>query len=153
MGDVKLFLTVREGHPLTRLKRPVRPEDLKAFRWVLPPSTDPTAIHINRAFKDLGFTPGPAGVEALSQNLIVGLLQSSDMITAMPEITVSTFAEGLRRLNADWLEWSSKAGVIGVKDRSLLPCGKKFLELLRQEMSPRTARRRPPAGRSSGANT
>lgn len=147
LGDVRLFLTVREGHPLSRLKRSVRPEDLKPFRWVLPPSSDPTAVHINRAFSELGFSPGPIAVEALSQNLIVGLLQTTDMITAMPEITVSTFAEGLRRLNADWLEWSSKAGVISVKDRSLLPCGKKFLELLRQEMvSPQ--RPMPAAGRA-----
>jgi DNA-binding transcriptional LysR family regulator len=148
LGDVRLFLTVREGHPLASLKRPVRPEDLRSYSWVLPPSSDPTAIHINRAFNDLGFSPGPVAVEALSQNLIAGLLQTTDMITAMPEITVSTFAEGLRRLNADWLEWSSKAGVISVKDRSVLPCTTHFLELLRQEMvSPRRAH----ASRDGGA--
>ncbi len=156
LGDVRLFLTVREGHPLASLKRPVQPEDLRPYRWVLPPASDPTAIHINRAFKDLGFSPGPLAVEALSQNLIVGLLQTSDMITAMPEITVSSFAEGVRRLNADWLEWSSKAGVISVKDRSVLPCTIHFLQLLRQEMvSPRKAlpRRRPDGGRSNGGAT
>jgi molybdate transport repressor ModE-like protein len=152
LAEVRLFLTVREGHPLAALKRPLRPEDLRPYRWVLPPSSDPTAVHIKRAFKDLGFSPGPVAVEALSQNLIVGLLLCTDMITAMPEITVSTFAEGLRRLNADWLEWSSNAGVISVKDRSGLPCAAYFLDMLRQEMvSPgKAADRRRSFGQANG---
>jgi hypothetical protein len=118
---------------------------------VLPPATDPTAIHIAKAFRGLGFSPGAAAVEALSQNLIVGLLKTSDMIAAMPEITVSTFVEGLRRLDADWLEWSSKAGVISVRDRSVLPCTARFLELLRKEMVlPRGAKPRRQAARTMG---
>lgn len=152
LGDIRLYLTVRDDHPLASLKRSVRPEDLKSYRWVLPPASDPTAIHIARAFRDLNFVPGPAAVEALSQNLIVGLLHTTDMIAVMPEIAASTLAEGLRRLKADWLEWSSEAGVISVKDRSSLPSTRHFLELLRQEMSARRSggpiresRRRRPA--------
>jgi len=134
LGDVRLFLAVREGHPLASLKRAVKPEDLRPYRWVFPPESDPTAIHVNRAFSDLGFSPAPVAVEALPQHLIVGLLKATDMVAAMPEITTSTLAEGLHRLRADWLEWSSHAGVISVRERSVLPCTVHFLELLRQEM-------------------
>jgi molybdate transport repressor ModE-like protein len=135
LGEVRLYLTVREAHPLAALRRSVRPEDLRPYRWVLPPISDPTAVHISRAFRDLGFSPGPGAVEALSQNLIVGLLHATDMIAVMPEITVSTLAEGLRRLEANWLEWSSRAGVISVRERSILPATARFLDLLREEMS------------------
>jgi len=135
LGDVRLFLTVRDGHPLAALKRQVRPDDLQPYRWVLPTASDPTAIQMNSAFREMGFVPRAVSVEALSQNLIVGLLRTTDMITAMPEITVSKFAEGLCRLNAEWLGWSSRAGVISVRDRSLSPCSIHFLELLRKEMA------------------
>jgi molybdate transport repressor ModE-like protein len=148
LAEVRLFLTVREGHPLAALRRPVRPDDLTPYGWILPAPPDPTAIHINRTFKDLGFSPAPVTVEAMSQNLIVGLLQATDLITAMPEITVSKFAECLRRLNADWLGWSSKAGVIGVRERSVLPCGAHFLDMLRQETA--SARGGRPGRRQSG---
>jgi len=154
LGDIRLFLTVREGHPLTALRRPLRPEDLRPYRWVFPPNSDPTAIHVNRALKALGFSPAPVAVEALSQNLIVGLLQTTDMIAAMPEITVNTFAEGLTRLHADWLEWSSHAGVIGVEDRSMLPCTTHFLDLLRLEMAaapPAPRQRRTSRAAAKGA--
>jgi molybdate transport repressor ModE-like protein len=137
LADVRLFLTVRDKHPLAALKRPIRPEDLRPYRWVLPPAADPTAMQLNKAFNDAGFSPGPVSVEALSHNLVAGLLRTTDMVTAMPEITVSELAEGLRRLDADWLGWSTKAGVIRARDRSILPCSAHFLELLRQEMGGR----------------
>lgn len=133
LAEVRLFLTVREGHPLAALQRQVRPDDLRPYSWVLPKASDPTAVQMNTVFRELGFKPRAVSVEALSQNLIVGLLQTTDMITATPEITVSKFAEGLCRLRADWLPWSSKAGVIRSKDRSVSPCTVRFLELLRQE--------------------
>lgn len=134
LADVKLYLVVRSGHPLAQLGRPVSLEDLEPYGWVLPPPTDPTAIHLDQVFRTLGTRQRPGSVEAVSQNLTIGLLKSTDLIGAMTEITVSKFGEGLHRLETDWLDWTRRAGVISLKDRSLLPCCTKFLEILREEI-------------------
>jgi DNA-binding transcriptional LysR family regulator len=101
---------------------------------VLPPPTDPTAVHIAEVFRTVLGGRKPVAVEAVSQNLIISLLKSSDMITAMPGISVDRLADGVHRLEADWLTWSRHAGVISLRDNPLLPCCSRFLDLLREEM-------------------
>lgn len=134
LADVHLHLTVRGGHPLTRLAREPTPEDLSPYGWVLPPASDPTAIHMAGLFRRIFRDVKPVAVEAISHNLTVSLLQSSDLITAMPGITAQPPPAGLCRLPAGWLGWSRKAGVIRVRDTSQLPCCALFLDLLRKEM-------------------
>ncbi len=133
LAEVKIYLTARANHPLSALNRPVTAEDLEPYGWVLPSPTDPTAIHLEQLFKKLGSKQRPISVEVVSQSLTSEILQSSDLVTAMTEITVSKYNEGLCRLDTDWLDWSRTAGVISMKDRPLLPCCIKFLELLREE--------------------
>lgn len=133
LAEVRLYLTVRTEHPLSKLGRPVSIEDLEPYGWILPPPTDPTAVHLEQVFKKLGSKQKTGSVEAVSQNVTAGLLQATDLVTAMTEIAVSKYGEGLCRLETDWLDWSRTAGVVSMKDRSMLPCCSKFLELLREE--------------------
>ncbi len=135
LAVVKLYLMVRDAHPLTRLSRPVMLDDLEPYGWVLPSASDPTAVHINQTFADMGFTPKSIPVEAVSRNFTAVLLRASDLITVVSDITTNRTADGLCRLDVDWLRWSDSAGAIRVKARSLLPCCNHFLELLREEMN------------------
>lgn len=148
LADVRLYLTVRERHPLTALGRSVTLDDLAPYAWVLPPESDPTAVHIAEVYRTILGGRKPVAVEAVSQNVIVSILKSSDLITAMPGISVDTVAGGIRRLDADWLTWSRHAGVISYRDRPLLPCVHQFLSLLRDEMS-RKGRHGPREGARS----
>ena len=134
LAVVKLYLMVRNGHPLAQMDRDIVLKDLEVFDWVLPPATDPTAIHISQTFADMGYSPNSVHVEAISRNFTTGLLQASDMITVVSDITMNQSMDGLTRLEVDELNWSDSAGVIRVKDRSLLPCCNRFLDLLRTEM-------------------
>lgn len=134
LAVVKLYLMVRDGHPLTKLKHAIKLEDVEPFGWVLPPATDPTAIHISQTFADMGYSPNSVHVEAISRNFTYGLLQASDLITVVSDITMNRTSDGLTRLEVDWLEWSDSAGVIRARDRTLLPCCSRFLDLLRAEM-------------------
>jgi DNA-binding transcriptional LysR family regulator len=131
LAEVRFFMLVRKGHPLLSLKRPVRPKDIEPYGWVLPPKDDPT---IQFAFVERGLEPPPPRVEAISQNLVMGLLQETDFVTVMPEMMVNQMSDGMARLRADWLGASRSAGVIRMTDRSLLPCCDKFLDFLRAEM-------------------
>jgi len=136
VADVRLYVTVRAGHPLARLGRPVTPDDLKDHPWVLPPSADPTAVHMAAMFRKHLGTPIVAAVEAVSQNVISGLLTTSDMIAVLPGIAVNEPMAGLVRLHCDWLDWSREAGVIRVADAPLPASSERFLRLLREAVEP-----------------
>jgi DNA-binding transcriptional LysR family regulator len=135
LSNVDIYLTVREGHPLAALNRKITLEDIEPYHWILPPPNDPTAIYLKQVFNEVFQAPPPSAVEAVSQNFIIALLQASDMITAMPGIMINPPASGLSRLQTDWLRWPRSAGVISVKGQVLLPCGTRFLELMRAEMA------------------
>ena len=137
LATVAIHLTVREGHPLADLDRSVGVQDVRPFSWIMPPPADPTAVHLEQVFREVFHSAPPAAVEAVSQNVIVALLQASDMITAMPGITVNPPPSGLHRLNADWLSWTRSAGVISVREQTPLPSCARFLDLLRKEMAHR----------------
>ena len=135
LARVGIHLTVRDGHPLTRLKRKIAIEDVRPYGWITPPPTDPTAVYLRQVFRDLFDADMPSTVEAVSQNFVIALLQVSDLITAMSGITVNQPVSGLTRLETDWLQWPRSAGVISVKGQTLLPCCARFLELRRSEMA------------------
>jgi DNA-binding transcriptional LysR family regulator len=137
IADVQLYVTVRAGHPLARRGSPVTPDDLRFYPWVLPPSTDPTAIHMAAMFRKHLGAPVVAAVEAVSQNVVSGLLATSDMIAVLPGIAVNEPMPGLVRLTCDWLDWSREAGVIRVADTALPACTERFLARLREAVGPR----------------
>ncbi|XWN28951.1 MAG: LysR family transcriptional regulator [Devosia sp.] len=127
LAEVRMFVMARKGHPLERADK-VTPDTLSPYGWILPPLTDPT---IRYAFTDVGVTPPRARLEAVSHNLIFSILQASDMVTIVPDMTANAVPEGLCRLRAEWLQWSCSVGVIRYPDRSLLPCCEAFLTALR----------------------
>lgn len=132
LAEVNLFLVMREGHPILTESHQITPEILNHFGWILPPPGDPT---IRYAFAERGIEPPVPAVEAVSNNMVLGLLRAGDYVTIMPEITCSRHSDGLRRIKADWLGWSRDAGIIRMKDRALLPCCDRFAELLREEVA------------------
>jgi molybdate transport repressor ModE-like protein len=136
VADVKLYVTVRAGHPLARRGQPLMPEDLREYPWVLPPSADPTAIHMAAMFRKHLGTPIVAAVETVSQNVVSGLLATSDMIAVLPGIAVNEPMAGLVRLQCDWLDWSREAGVIRFADTPLPAVSETFLRLLREAVEP-----------------
>jgi molybdate transport repressor ModE-like protein len=132
VAAVQLYVTVRAGHPLARRGRPVTPANLRDYPWVLPPSADPTAIHMAAMFRKHLGTPIVAAVEAVSQNVVSGLLATSDMIAVLPGIAVNEPMAGLVQLQCNWLDWSREAGVIRVADTPLPASSERFLRLLRE---------------------
>lgn len=134
LAEVRLFLTVRADHALAKLGRPVTLNDLEPYGWILESGAGPTAVHLEQLFKNSDTKRRPTAVEVSSQSMTTSILQKTDLVTAMPEITASKFPEGLCRLQTDWLDWSSQTGVVRLAGRSLLPCVAKFLDLLREEV-------------------
>lgn len=130
LAEVRMFLIARAGHPLAGLKRSVTPEELVEFGWVLPPRSDPT---IRYAFTEFGLEPPVATVEAVSRQFIDSILPESDFLTVIPGINGRQVGPDLAIIRADWLNWSSKAGVMMARDRQLLPCCQRFLEILRND--------------------
>lgn len=128
MADVGMSLVVRSGHPLAQLGRPVRYDETGAFGWVLPAESDPTTQY---AFVANGLPTPQAVVLTVAHSLTVAILLDTDYITVMPEIAGNRPPEGLCRLPADWLGWSRRAGVIRLRDRTLLPCCDTFVDQLR----------------------
>jgi len=128
MADVGMSMVVRAGHPLAQLGRAVRFDDTSAFGWVLPADADPTTQY---AFVDNGLPTPEAVVLTVAHSLTVAILLDTDYITVMPEIAGNRLPEGLCRLPADWLGWSRRAGVIRLRDRTLLPCCDAFVDQLR----------------------
>ena len=128
--DIELFLTVRADHPLTRLGRPVSPDDLGDARWVLAPPNDPSVIHLNNVFLALGHPPPVVAVEAVSHQFVVGMLRGTDLISALPDIGRNVFRQGLAKLDAEWLAWTRRAGVFVSRERALLPAGARLIETL-----------------------
>ncbi|GAB5374129.1 MAG: LysR family transcriptional regulator [Acuticoccus sp.] len=134
LAEVRLFLTVRADHALARLGRLVTLRDLEPYGWILESGSGPTAVHLEQLFRKLNARHKPTAVEVSSQTMTTAILQKTELVTAMPEITASKFPDGLCRLETDWLDWSSQTGVVRMADRSLLPCVSRFLELLRDEV-------------------
>lgn len=137
LARVRMFLIAGANHPLAGLDRSVEPEELVSFGWVLPPSSDPT---IRYAFTEFGIDPPIATVEAVSRQFIDSILPESDFLTVVPGIDGRQVGPGLAVIRADWLTWSSKAGVMMARDRPLLPCCDRFLVALREDTraSPRS---------------
>lgn len=134
VARVGMYLIARKDHPLTRLGRDPSRAELHECGWILPPSPDPT---VRYAFTDFDLEPPEPRVEALSRHLVFDLLRGSDMVSIMPDLALDALPEGLVRLNADWLGWSRKAGVIRHAGRTMLPCVEQFLAELRAETAAR----------------
>ncbi len=128
LAEVRMFVMAREGHPLSSAGT-VSPEQFAEYGWVLPPASDPT---IRYAFTEVGVSPPLPRVEAVSHNLVFSLLQASDMVTIIPDITLNAVPDRLCRIPADWLRWSCSIGAIRHADRTLLPCCEVFLRSLRE---------------------
>ena len=134
LAVLKLYLLVGTHHPLIKLGPSIKLDDLEPYGWILPSPMDPTAMSMSQIFAEKGFIPNSVPVEAASRNFTTGLLQASDLITAITDITTNSVSEGLCRLEVEDLDWSVSAGAIRVTDRTLLPCCNRFLNLLREEM-------------------
>ena len=132
--EVALFLMVRAGHPLAALDRPVRPEDLDGARWVLPPAADPSVTYLNGAMAARGRPAPTVAVEAVSHNFAVGMLQATDLVSALPDIGRSAFRQGLVKLRADWLSWRRTAGILLPRDRSVLPAVERLAAMLERHV-------------------
>lgn len=130
LANVRMFLIAGEHHPLAGLDRSVEPEELARFGWVLPPRSDPT---IRYAFTEFGIEPPVATVEAVSRQFIDSILPESDFLTVVPGIDGRQVGPGLTIIRADWLVWSSKAGVMTARDRQLPPYCHRFLDALRED--------------------
>ncbi|MEM7464841.1 MAG: LysR substrate-binding domain-containing protein, partial [Pseudomonadota bacterium] len=130
LADIRLYIVVRKGHPILQQKGPISPEALYGLKWILPPRADP---RIRYAFTEHGIEPPTPAIEAVSWSLTATLLQAGDYVTVMSEITIDKYADGLQRLEVNWLGRTGKAGVIRARERPLLPCCDKFLTLLRDE--------------------
>ena len=72
-------------------------------------------------------------MEVSSQHMTASIMRRTDLISAMPEMTGGRLPEGLCRLQADWLDWTSQTGVFTMAERLALPCVSKFPDVLRDE--------------------
>jgi DNA-binding transcriptional LysR family regulator len=91
-------LICRSGHPLTR-KRKLSLDDLNSYTWIFPPTDSILRERITSMFIQRGLQLPAKIIETSSVPVTTRLLQSSDMLVALPEVVVKPYCEvGLLRV-------------------------------------------------------
>ena len=113
-------------------RRKLRLIDLLAERWVLPPVGSPGRRYIDAAFDAMGLIPPVAAVSTFSTSLCHQLLASGAYLAILPR-EASRLAKHLPLvpLNVDFPGIERSIGVLTLKNRTLSPVARLFIEAAR----------------------
>ena len=128
----KLFVAARPGHPLLNGTK-IRVADLAACKWMLPGSQAASRRWLEAKFAQHG-APAPAvTIESnASVSGLLSILHSTDLLTLISEITLSTHAgQGLAVVPLDDLTWHRQIGLLTRRGGYLSPLTLRLLEILR----------------------
>lgn len=129
--DTVLMVTARRGHPLFAAEGDVDAEALSMWPWMLPPAGDPAREHLIHALAQRGASRPEVALEAASLQLRTRLLLQTDMLTLMPDVRGTIYAEQLDVVDADWCTHRRPAGIVSVRGRDQPPAVINFLDVLR----------------------
>jgi DNA-binding transcriptional LysR family regulator len=96
----RLEVVARSGHPLAG--RPVRRQELLAFPWALPPSTQKWRQSLDDLFIERGLEPPRPQVVSNSAGFLQALIRSSDYLSFLPRQLLDLEGDsGLTSLDVD----------------------------------------------------
>lgn len=141
--DEHLFVVCGPSHPLARRKR-VTPEDLVGQQWIHPTAGIVLDSIVKSAFEAMRLRFPPPTVTTTSVSLRFELLGSGGFLTILAGsmLHFSHFRDRLVALPIE-LPSSGVTGVTTLRERSLSPIGRLFIDCLREQTKPlRSALRR-----------
>ena len=129
IGRDRLVAVVRAGHPLCA-KDTVEIADLVRYPWVLRDRGAPTRELLNNLFLRLGVKPPHVSVQAGDLGILRGLLQHSDVVSAVsPEYLAYEIASGeVRMLDVELPGTERDMGFIFRRDAQLSSLSEIFMQ-------------------------
>jgi len=129
IGRDRLVAVVRAGHPLSAKDR-VEIADLVRYPWVLRDRGAPTRELLNNLFLRLGVKPPHVSVQAGDLGILRGLLQHSDVVSAVsPEYLAYEIASGeVRMLDVELPGTERDMGFIFRRDAQLSSLSEIFMQ-------------------------
>ncbi|MFA9440182.1 LysR family transcriptional regulator [Uliginosibacterium sp. sgz301328] len=125
-------IVVRAGHPLA-VRKNLTLADLADKEWILPPKGNVMRRRIERLFAETGMEFPRHAVETPSFEVILGLLQCSDMIAPLSIDAARPFRDAgvLVFLDAELDLRLGSSGIVTLRDRHLTPASQAMLAALR----------------------
>lgn len=120
------------SHSVWARRRKLRLADLLEASWVLPPVDSPGRRYIDAAFNAQGLVPPVAAVSTFSTSLCHQLLASGDYLAILPrEAWRLSKHLPIKPLSVDFQGIKRSIGVMTLKNRSLSPVARLFIETAR----------------------
>lgn len=128
-----LFVAARRGHPVFGHAR-IRFEHLLGYGWMLPGLQVASRRWLETRFEQHGAPPPSIVVESNSSvSSLVSILQSTDLLTVISEITLRSEAgRGLVAVPLDDVTWHREIGIMTRQGSYLSPLAERLIEILRE---------------------
>lgn len=125
-----LSVVARQGHPLTRRRRPLTVGDVAELDWALPGREVLSRLRLEALFRTAGFEPPAPVVESDSLPFIASVLRRSDMLSFATVRLLARDFGGLVALPCSGLTISRSAGVVFRSGNGSSPALAAFLEAI-----------------------
>jgi DNA-binding transcriptional LysR family regulator len=137
--DDPLFVVADAHHPLGR-RRNTKLAELVNEPWALPPADSPSGEYIRKAFQEGGLALPQRVVSTYSHVLRHHLVATAGFVTVLPKSMLQVMATSLclRALPVRMPEKQRTMAVVTLKQRTLSPIAKLFIDSLRAVAKPGT---------------
>ena len=128
-----LFVAARRGHPIFGQTK-IRFEHLLGYGWMLPGLQVASRRWLETRFEQRGAPPPSIVVESNSSvSSLVSILQSTDLLTVISEITLRSEAgQGLAAVPLDEVTWHREIGIMTRRGGYQSPLAERLIEILRE---------------------
>lgn len=128
-----LFVAARRGHPMFG-RAQIRFEHLLGYSWMLPGLQVASRRWLETRFEQHGAAPPNIMVESNSSvSSLVSILQSTDLLTVISEITLRSEAgQGLAAVPLDDVTWHREIGIMTRHGSYQSPLAERLIEILRE---------------------
>jgi DNA-binding transcriptional LysR family regulator len=124
-------------------RRRVSVADLIQEPWVLPPPDSPVRRSIDDAFAAIGLDPPAARVATFSMPLCQQLLASGRYLTVLPRLAIQlSRQQQVKPVNVEFPGIGRPVGIMTLRNRTLSPLARRFVECARETASSARAERR-----------
>ncbi len=143
--DDPLFVVADAHHQLVR-RRSIKLAELVNEPWALPPANTPSGSYVRNAFEGNGLTLPHRIVSTYSHVLRHHLVATAGFITVLPKSMLQVMAKSLslRALPVHIPEVRRTMAIVTLKQRTLSPIAKLFIETVRAVAKPQVRTKKSP---------
>jgi len=144
--DDPLLVVADRHHPLVR-RRNIKLADLVNEPWALPPADTPSGSYVRNAFQGSGLALSNRIVSTYSHVLRHHLVATARFITILPKSMMQVMGKplALRALPVHMPEGRRTMAIVILKQRTLSPIAKLFIETVRAVAKPQAITRKTPS--------